>query len=348
MVFDSRPQRFATAILVLALFWIPATRAQVPQGALPLDPPRERGASVTPAYEGWYENPDGTFTFLVGYFNRNTKQPLEIPIGPNNKIEPGNPDQGQPTYFATGRQWGVFTIKVPKDFGKKTLTWTIVANGEKQSVPFTLNPGYPISPFKELGMGNQPPAISFAANGPKFTGPPVGVSATLTGTVGQPVTISVWAEDVKTTEQLETARGRAGAAALAGRGGPGRGGAPDGRGAPRGGRGAPGGGGGGGAAAPAGINLDDLPDDVRALAEQFSRPVGIASLSFHKFRGPGTVTFNPARTSVMKAGESVSTAATFSAPGEYTVRVQANDESGEGGGGFQCCWTNAHVKIVVK
>jgi hypothetical protein len=345
MAFFCRSQRFVTAVLVSAVFWIVESPAQVPQGVLPLDPPRERGASITPAYEGWYENADASFTFLVGYFNRNTKQPLEIPIGPNNKVEPGNPDQGQPTYFAVGRQWGVFTIKVPKDFGKKTLTWTIVANGEKQSVPLTLNPGYPISPFKELGMGNQPPAISFAANGPKFTGPPVGVAATFTGTVGQPVTISVWAEDVKTADQLETARGRAGAAAaLAGRGGPGRAGGPDGRGAP----GGVGRGGGGAAAALAGINLDDLPDDVRALAEQFSRPVGIASLSFHKFRGPGAVTFNPARTSVTKPGESASTAATFSAPGEYTVRVQANDESGEGGGGFQCCWTNAHVKVIVK
>ena len=44
----------------------------------------------------------------------------------------------------------------------------------------------------------------------------------------------------------------------------------------------------------------------------------------------------------------VSTNATFSAPGEYMVRVQANDESGEGGGGFQCCWTNVYVKVMVK
>ena len=36
------------------------------------------------------------------------------------------------------------------------------------------------------------------------------------------------------------------------------------------------------------------------------------------------------------------------APGEYTLRVQANDSSGDGGGGFQCCWTNAHVKVAVK
>jgi len=41
------------------------------------------------------------------------------------------------------------------------------------------------------------------------------------------------------------------------------------------------------------------------------------------------------------------TTATFTAPGDYILRAQANDVSGEGGGGFQCCWTNAHVKVTV-
>jgi hypothetical protein len=71
-------------------------------------------------------------------------------------------------------------------------------------------------------------------------------------------------------------------------------------------------------------------------------------LSFHKYRGPGTVTFDKVRASVTKPGEPVTTNATFSAAGEYMLRVQANDESGEGGGGFQCCWTNAHVKVLVQ
>ena len=56
----------------------------------------------------------------------------------------------------------MFVVKVPKDFGTKAVTWTIVSNGETQSIPFTLNKGYPISPFKELGMGNQPPVLAFS------------------------------------------------------------------------------------------------------------------------------------------------------------------------------------------
>ena len=40
-----------------------------------------------------------------------------------------------------------------------------------------------------------------------------------------------------------------------------------------------------------------------------------------------------------------STTATFSSPGEYLLRIEALDETGEGGSGFQCCWTSAHVQI---
>src|SRR5262245_66414614 len=67
---------------------------------------RERGSSVTGAFEGWYYNKDGSISLLLGYFNRNTKQEFDIQPGPNNRIEPGGPDQGQPTHFATGRNWG--------------------------------------------------------------------------------------------------------------------------------------------------------------------------------------------------------------------------------------------------
>ena len=280
----SKTSRLVSLVTALIAIWTIVAAAQQPS-VLPMAPFRERGASITPAFEGWYKNDDGSFSLLIGYYNRNSKEPLEIPIGPNNKIEPGEPDQGQPTYFEVGRQWGVFVIKVPKDFGNKTIRWSITANGETQSIPFTLNPGYPITPFKELGMGNRPPVLSFSQGGAKVTGPPVAVATTLNGTVQQPVPISVWVEDPKS--EME------------------------------------------GAERPRGAS-------------------GIANLSFHKYRGPGAVTFDKTRASAAKQGDLVSSSATFAAPGEYLLRVQANDESGEGGGGFQCCWTNTYVKVVVK
>ena len=162
-----------------------------------MGPARERGASITPAYEGWYKNEDGSFSMLIGYYNRNSKEALTIPVGPNNKIEPGDPDQGQPTFFEMGRQWGVFVIKVPKDFGTKVIRWTLTANGETQSMPFTLNTGYPITPYKELGMGNQPPTLWFTADGTKVTGPPTSIAGSFSGAVNQPVALTVFADDVK-------------------------------------------------------------------------------------------------------------------------------------------------------
>ncbi len=258
------------------------------QQNLPLTPARESGMSITPAFEGWYPNDDGSFTLLLGYFNRNSKETLTIPVGPNNRVEPGPVDQGQPTFFETGRQWGVFTVKVPKDFGSKAVTWTIVSNGEEQSIPASLNKAYAITPFKELGMGNEPPVLTFSDGGAKVTGPPTGVASSYTGAVNEPVAINVWAQDKK-EEGSE----------------------------------APGGGRGRGAAS-------------------------IATLSLHKFRGPGGVKFDKSRYPVPAQGAMVAVHATFDAPGEYLVRVQANDESGEGGGGFQCCWTNTYVRVTIK
>jgi hypothetical protein len=72
-------------------------------------------------------------------------------------------------------------------------------------------------------------------------------------------------------------------------------------------------------------------------------------VSWSKFRGPGDVTFSQARPTLDRNdGGKATTTATFNAPGDYILRVQANDSSGEGGGGFQCCWTNAHVAVSVK
>jgi hypothetical protein len=181
----------ALAVAVTVGGWVVVGTAQ----QLPLQPTKERGASVTAAYEGWYPNPDGTFTLLIGYFNRNRVEVLDIPVGPNNRIEPGGPDFGQPTHFLPRRQWGVFTIVVPKDFGTKKLIWTLTANGETTQIPLTLHLNYQVEPFKDLAMGNTPPVLRFQEGGPEFTGPPRGIAATLSGVVGQPVSFPLWVSD---------------------------------------------------------------------------------------------------------------------------------------------------------
>src|ERR1700758_3797849 len=123
---------------------------------LPFEPAHDAGQSITGAFEGWFANPDGSFSILVGYYNRNLKQEFDIPVGPNNRIEPGGPDLGQPTHFLTGRQWGVFTIKVPKDFGDKRLTWSLTANGKTTQIPLNVNTLWEVQPFAEAS-GNAPP-----------------------------------------------------------------------------------------------------------------------------------------------------------------------------------------------
>src|SRR6266852_4757481 len=112
--------------------------------SLPFEPLHESGASVTGAFEGWFKNADGTYSLLLGYYNRNQKQELDIPIGPNNRIEPGGPDQGQPVHFLVGRQWGMFAVKVPDGFGENKITWTIVANGKTTIIPASLKADYEI------------------------------------------------------------------------------------------------------------------------------------------------------------------------------------------------------------
>ena len=45
-----------------------------------------RGQNVSPAFEGWEENEDGSSSFLFGYMNRNWLEELDVPTGPDNNI----------------------------------------------------------------------------------------------------------------------------------------------------------------------------------------------------------------------------------------------------------------------
>src|SRR5436305_1180694 len=64
----------------------------------------DAGQDVVPSFDGWLRNSDGSFTMVFGYLNRNYKEELAIPAGPDNKVEPGSAiDQGQPTYFLPRR-----------------------------------------------------------------------------------------------------------------------------------------------------------------------------------------------------------------------------------------------------
>jgi hypothetical protein len=188
--------RLAKAGMVAGLLAYAAVLTHAQQ--LPSEPRRQFGQSVTGAFEGWFDNPDGTHTFLVGYLNRNTQQPVDVPIGPNNRIEPGGPDLGQPTHFLPARQTGMFTVTVPKDFSPQSrLTWTIVSNGQTNVIPLRLHTDYNVSPFSDIAVGNTPPVVRFEEGGAAIQGPIASMAKALTRrtAAGTPLALTVWASD---------------------------------------------------------------------------------------------------------------------------------------------------------
>jgi hypothetical protein len=170
---------------------------------LPSQPALGFGGAITPAYEGWFDNPDGTHNFLIGYYSRNTKAEVDIPIGPNNKFDTPNPDQGQPTHFLTRRRFGMFIVTVPKEFQKtQKIYWTLVANGITNTVPFHMHTDYNVTPTKSTEESptreyNKPAVLRFAQGGPQFSGPfaSMGKALERTATVGTPMPLEMWADD---------------------------------------------------------------------------------------------------------------------------------------------------------
>lgn len=253
----------------------------LPASQLPVSSLSSSGQSVSPAFEGWYPNPDGTFSLSFGYYNRNNEEVLDIPVGPGNFVSPGAQNQGQPTEFQPRRHWGVFAIKVPANFGPKNeITWTLKFRGETYAIPGRLDPRWQIDALEgEAGANNTPPVLTLGASGPEARGPGGATIGPLKAVVGQPLTISLMAKD-------------------------------DGRG---GGRGAQ-----------------------------------LVTLTWFKHQGPGKVTFSAPVGRAAAAGAESTTTATFSEPGEYILRIRANDVSGVANAGHaQCCWTNGFVKVTV-
>ena len=199
-----------------------------------------------------------------------------------------------PPTSCPGRGWGLFTVKVPADFGDNKITWTIVANGKSTVIPASLKPDWEISPFLEAAVGNTPPVLSFDEHGPSVQGPQ-GLMVERTAKVGEPLSLTVW-----------------------------------------------------------------VSDDAKFTSSSGAKPKSLGApvtLRWIPYRAPGPVVFSTERPEVKKITRpgdgapfsgTATTTATFSEPGEYVVLVTANDYSGEGGAGFQCCWTTGQVRILVQ
>ena len=331
----------AMATVIVAGTWVGVGRGQqqvAPTPQLPGAPLTSKGEAVFAAVEGWGPHKDGQNVLEVGYYNRNRGQVIDIPIGPNNRIEPGGPDMGQPTHFEPGRHYGVFGITLPKDFGTKKYTWTIVANGQTSSVQLGTAGPYWVNFFENPSTGNTPPVVRFAQGGPENVGPPQKIVENRTATAGQPLALSVWVSDKPNTydpeeglpANLRSRPADAGAEPGAGRRG--------------------------GAVTPnfdvsaAGASGQPRGDFGRGGAGP--RPDVTVSWKVHR-GAASNVTFSESVARLFNKGDSnavmeAKTNVTFKAAGEYVLRVQANDQTGDGGGGDLCCWTNALMKVTVK
>jgi hypothetical protein len=144
-------------------------------GQLPTELPSTKfksGQDIVPYFEGWIRNADGTFDLVFGYFNRNWEEEIAIAPGPDNTIEPAGPDRDQPTYFLPRRQGWVYRLRVPSDFGKGVVTWTIRANGKTEKAYGELLPVEEITERIVMTRGNlnpgdddpnKPPTIAIAS-----------------------------------------------------------------------------------------------------------------------------------------------------------------------------------------
>jgi len=150
-----------------------------------------RGQDVVPSFDGWIRNADGTFTMVFGYFNRNIEEELVIPVGPENKLEPGLPDQGQPTYFLPRRHAWIFRVRVPADWGAgKELVWTLTSHGRTEKAYGSLQPDEEILERQIMTRGNLSPGLD-DPNKP----PSVSIAPVQGASVAQPLALTALVTD---------------------------------------------------------------------------------------------------------------------------------------------------------
>jgi hypothetical protein len=267
-------KRLVAVALGLSIVVLSASPAWAQSFQLAPVPPD--GHFVPPWFEGWYHNPDGSFTFSFGYFNRNQRDTLEVPIGPDNYIEPAEFNGMQPTSFPPGRHAGVFTVTVPGDY-RGDVVWYLRTQGQLNRVPGRATaPAYELS-TAPMAVGSVAPMVRFDRSGPKGWGPSGIESPPLQARVGTPLQLTIWAVD-------------------------------------------------------------------ESIRERFA-PM---TINWYKHQGPGKVAFTDASETPDEEGRATALAS-FSAPGEYIVRVRVdNFRAPDSTPADQCCWTNGYFRVNVQ
>ena len=170
-------------VAVVSVISVSSTQAQVRYAT---------GQNVVPVFEGWERNADGSFNMVFGYMNRNYEEQVDVAVGADNFLEPGPQDQGQPAHFYARRQQFVFKVRVPKDWGKKDLVWTVTSHGRTEKAFASLMPVWEIdaSVYQqnrggpgELGEPDDAPTIKVEGGGSRAVA------------VGQPLALDAFVVD---------------------------------------------------------------------------------------------------------------------------------------------------------
>ncbi len=143
------------------------------------------GQSIQPFFDGWSHHPDGGFDMHFGYLNRNYVEELHVPVGPANRMSPGEADQGQPTYFYPRTNRRMFSVRVPADWGDRRLEWQVTVGDETYRALAWLQPEWEIfanaAEARAGGQGdNQPPTLAVTVPPGAAAGEQVTLSAAVT------------------------------------------------------------------------------------------------------------------------------------------------------------------------
>jgi hypothetical protein len=258
-----------------------------------------KGQSLQPVFEGWEPNADGTYTMWFGYLNRNWDERLVIPVGPDNTMQPGGPDRGQPTVFITGdrrRQYFAFKVVLPADWPKdRDLVWTVTANGATQKAFGSLWPVWLIShDVISANRGAMRDTDPSTVNKPPVVSRP---AQDVTVAAGMPVTLTITVADDDMPKRRRPGELVAG----------------------------------GGSVVPQSSKRESAG---RTAADGMPPMRDSLRVTFVQWRGPGTASFQPDVARVLDAlGKQTGTAGTattsvkFDKPGTYILRAYAEDMS---------------------
>jgi len=283
---------------------------------LSLSPPD--GLPIIPVLEGWIANPNGTTSFSFGIINRND-DPVEIPIGENNYIEPAKYDGMQATHFPAGRTTGAFAVTVPSSEQNDDVWWYL-KTGDSESLKVPGRRGasaYELDFILPRPQGALQPLVGIGEDGPQ-TAPAVGLVTMIDDYprnpvgVGQQVLLTINATDpaVRDPEDPRFGEPLAMGVSFTKFQGPGD------------------------------VEFTMDPDNVTDIETAYSADDPRSRF----FRPPG-----PNQLEITGPSGVGQVYASFSEPGEYIIWTKVDvHKAPDSSNGDQCCWTNVYQRVSVQ